>query len=171
MRRNRSEPILFDPEPERTLRLRRAQQRLAQQLATMAGNGGEGGPRVDPEMEARIEARVQERLAQRLLEKEQQNANRSLRDQTSASMSYDYPGSIVFPTVEGENFELRPAFIHLVSQHQFGGSSQEDPHAHLERFIRNCNTYKSATIPPNTIRLALFPFSIRDAPEEWLNSQ
>src|ERR1044072_7566634 len=86
-------------------------------------------------------------------------------------MSYDYPGSIVFPTIEGENFELRPAFIHVVSQHQFGGSSQEDPHSHLERFIRNCNIYKSATIPPDTIRMTLFPFSIRDAAEEWLNSQ
>src|ERR1044072_4908860 len=107
MRRNRSEPILFDPESERTLRLRRAQQRLAQQRATMEGNGGVGGPRVDPEMEARIEARVQERLAQMLLEQEQQNANRSLRDQTSASMSYDYPGSIVFPNMEGANFELK----------------------------------------------------------------
>src|ERR1044072_2724031 len=171
MRRNRSEPILFDPEPERTLHHRRAQQRLAQQSATMAGTEGGGGPRVDPEMEARIEARVQERLAQRLLEQEQQIANRSLRDQTSASMSYDYPGSIVFPNTEGANFELKPQFIHLVSQHQFGGSSLEDPHAHLERFIRNCNTYRSATVSADTIRMTLFPFSLRDAADEWLHSQ
>src|ERR1044072_2698998 len=103
-------------------------------------------------MERRIKAPVQERLAQRLLEQDQENSNRSLRDLTSASMSYNYPRSIVFPTIEGENFELRPTCIHLVSQHQFGGSSQEDPHAHLERFILNCNTYKSATIPTGTIR-------------------
>src|ERR1044072_4733226 len=158
MRRIRSEPILFDPEPERTLHLRRAQQRLAQQRTTMESNGGGGGPRVDPEMEARIEARVQERLAQRLLEQEQQNANRSLRDQTSAFMSYDYPGSIVFPNLKGANFELKPQFINLVNQHQFGGSSQEDPHAHLERFIRNCNTFRSATVPVDAIRMTLFPF-------------
>ena len=103
----------------------------------MAGTGG-GVP--NPEEEARIEAAVQERLAQRLQEQQMRDATRSLRDQTTASMSYNYPGSIVCPNVEGKHFELRPTFISLVSQHQFGGSSLEDPHAHLARFVRNCNT-------------------------------
>ena len=82
-------------------------------------------------------------------------------------MTYDYPRKIVYPKVEGANFELRPAFISLVSQHQFGGSLLEDPHAHLERFIRNCNTYRVHNVPIDTIRLASFPFSLRDAAEEW----
>src|ERR1044072_6958659 len=129
MRRNRLDPLLFDPEPERTLHLRQAQQRLAQQLAAMEGNGGAAAA----EMERRIEARVQERLAQRLLAQEQLDANRSLRDITSATMSYDYPGSIIYPIAEGANFELRPSFISLVSQDQFDGSSLQDPHTHLER--------------------------------------
>ena len=72
---------------------------------------------------------------------------------------------------EGANFELRPAFISLVSQHQFGGSSLEDLHAHLERFIRNCNTYWVHNVQTDAIRLTLFPFSLRDAAKEWLNSQ
>ena len=126
---------------------------------------------LNPAVEAQIEAQVQERLAQRLREREQRDANRSLRDQTAASMTYDYPGSIVYPNDEGENFELRPAFISLVSQHQFGGSSLEDPHTHLEKFIRNCNTYRVHNISSDMIRLAYFPFSLRDAAEEWLNSQ
>src|ERR1044072_3521991 len=98
MRRNRSDPLLFDPEPERTLRLRRAQLRLTQQqqqLAAMEGNSGTAGAAAAAEMERRIEAHVQERLAQRLLAQEQADANRSLRDLTAASMSYNYPGSIV----------------------------------------------------------------------------
>ena len=41
MRRTNSDPLLFDPEIERTIRRRRAHQRLVQ--ATMANNGGEGG--------------------------------------------------------------------------------------------------------------------------------
>ena len=169
MRRNKSDPLLFDPEPQLTIRRRRAHLRLTQ--ATMSGNnnGGGGGP--DREMEARIEAQVQERLTQRLQEQERQNALRPLRDHAAASMTYDYQGSIVYPNPEGVHFELRPAFIILVSQHQFGGSSLEDPHAHLERFIRNCNTYRVHNIPTNIIRLAAFPFSLRDAAEEWLNSQ
>src|ERR1044072_7228833 len=166
MRRNKSDPLLFDPEPERTFRLRLAQLRLTQRLAAM-GDGGEE----EAEMERRIEARVQERLAQRLLEQQQRDANRSLRDQTAASLTYDYPRSIVFPNAEGQNFELRPAFISLVSQNQFGGSSLEDPYAHVERFVRNFNIYRVNNASPDSIRLATFSFSLRDAAEEWLNSQ
>ena len=93
MRRNKSEPLLYDSEPEFTISRRRAHQRL---VAAMAGNVG-GGPIPNPEEEVRIEATVQERLAQRLQEQQLRDATRSLKDQTAASMSYDYPGSIVFP--------------------------------------------------------------------------
>src|ERR1044072_97622 len=167
MRRNKSEPLLFDPELERTIRRRQAHRRLVE-ATTMAATGG-GVP--NPEEEARIEAAVQERLAQRLQEQQLRDATRSLRYQTAASMSYDYQGSIVFPNAEGQNFELRPGFISLVSQHQFGGSSLEDPHAHLERFVRNCSTYRVNNASTESIRLAAFSFSLRDAAEEWLNSQ
>jgi len=48
MRRTNSDPLLFDPEIERTIRRRRAHQRLVQ--ATMAGNGGGGqGPNAEEE--------------------------------------------------------------------------------------------------------------------------
>src|ERR1044072_3903947 len=165
MRRNKSEPLIFDPELERTIRRRRAHQRLFEATA-MAGNGGTVP---NPEEEARIEAEVQERLAQRLQEQQLRDATRSLKDQTAASMSYDYPGSIVFPNAGGKNFELRPAFISLVSQHQLGGSSLEDPHAHLERFVRNCSTCRVNNVSSDSIMLVVFPFSLRDAAEEWLN--
>src|ERR1044072_5483857 len=142
MRRNNSAPILFDPKIERTIRRSQAHQRLVQ--ATMGENGG-GGRGPNAEEEARIEAAVEERLARRLQEEIQRDANRSLRDHTAASMSYDYPGSIVHDNAGGVQFELRPNFISLVSQSQFGGVSLEDPHAHLEELIRNHNNYKINT--------------------------
>jgi hypothetical protein len=86
-------------------------------------------------------------------------------------MSYDYPGSIVHANAGGVQFELRPNFISLVNQSQFSGGSLEDPHAHLERFIRNCNTCRINNVSAEAIRLAAFPFSLRDAAEEWLGSQ
>src|ERR1044072_3292616 len=162
MRRNKSEPLLFDPELERTICKRRAHQRFFEATA-MAGNGG---PVPNPEEEARIEAAVQELLTQRLQEQQLRDATRSLRDQTAASMSYDYLGSIVFPNAGEQNFDLRPAFISLVSQHQFGGSSLEDPHAHLERFVRNCLTYKVNNVSSDSIRLDAFPFSLERRFEE-----
>src|ERR1044072_2273704 len=167
MRRNKSEPLLYDPEPELTIRRKRAHQRL---VAAMAGNGG-GGPIPNPEEEARIAALVEEGIALRLQEQQQRDATRSLRDQTTAAMSYNYPGSIVSPNAGGQHFELRPSFISLVLQDQFGGSSKENPHAHLERFVRNCSTYHVQNVTPEMIMLSSFPFSLRDAAEEWLNSQ
>ncbi|XP_057432651.1 uncharacterized protein LOC130725440 [Lotus japonicus] len=86
-------------------------------------------------------------------------------------MTYDYQGSIFVPTAEGQDFELRPAFLSLIAQQQFGGGSLEDPHAHLERFIRNCSTYRVNNISSDSIRLASLHFSLRDTAEEWLNSQ
>src|ERR1044072_7047392 len=111
MRMNKSDPLLFDPEPKRTIPRRQSHEWLAQAI-TMEGNNNNS---LDSEVEAWIEEAVQERLAQRLREREQHDANRSLRNQTAESMSYDYPGSIVYLNVEGDNFELRPAFISLVS--------------------------------------------------------
>src|ERR1044072_6331824 len=86
-------------------------------------------------------------------------------------MTYNYPGSIVYPNAGGAQFELRPAFISLVSQRQFGGSSLEDPHAHLERFIRKCKTCRINNVSAEAIRHSAFSFSLRDAAEEWLGSQ
>ena len=37
--------------------------------------------------------------------------------------------------------------------------------------MRNCNTYHVHNVTSDMIRLASFPFSLRDAAEEWLNSQ
>ncbi|XP_057446113.1 uncharacterized protein LOC130738193 [Lotus japonicus] len=109
------------------------------------------------------EERVQEAVRRIQQERELEEANRPLRDLNEPIMSYDYPGSIAPQNAEARNFELRPALINLISQHT------EDAHAHLERFIRNCST----TRLPNAelVRLQLFPFSIRDTTEEWLNSQ
>src|ERR1044072_6629767 len=160
MRRNKSEPLLFDPEPELTIRRRRAHQRL---VRAMEGNGG-GGP--DPAVEARIEAAVQKRLAQRLQEQQLRYATRSLSDQTVASLSYDYPGSVVYPNAEGQNFELKPTFISQVGQHQFGGSSLKDPHAHLERFVSNCSTCRVNNATQDSIRLARSGYEVTRA-EQW----
>jgi len=38
---------------------------------------------------------------------------------------------IVYPTVEGNNFEIKPALIYLVQQNQFFGSPTEDPNFHV----------------------------------------
>jgi len=50
---------------------------------------------------------------------------------------------IVYLTVEGNNFEIKPAFIYLVQQNQFFGSLTEDPNLHVSNFSRFSGTLKA----------------------------
>ncbi|XP_057432471.1 uncharacterized protein LOC130725241 [Lotus japonicus] len=168
------EALLFDPEIDRTFHYRLAQQRRALASAMAA----ETNPETNAELEeARLRAefartqeeRVQEAVRRIQQERELEEVNRPRRNLNEPFMSYDYPGSIAPQDAEAQNFELRPAPINLISQHQYRGSATEDAHAHLERFIRNCSV---ARLPnAELVRLQLFPFSLRDTAEEWLNSQ
>ena len=71
------------------------------------------------------------------------------------------------PAVEANNFELKPALITMVQQHQFTGHPTEDPNEHLGRFLRMANTVKLNGVRPEVIKLHLFPFSLRDTAATW----
>ena len=57
------------------------------------------------------------------------------------------------PPIEANNFELKPALITMVQQHQFTSHPSEDPNEHLERFMRMANTVKLNWVRPNVIKL------------------
>jgi len=47
---------------------------------------------------------------------------------------------IVYPTVEGNDFQIKPALLSLVQQNQFSGSPTEDPNLHISTFLATqCN--------------------------------
>ena len=71
------------------------------------------------------------------------------------------------PTVDVNNFELKPALITMVLQHQFTGHPTEDPNEHLVRFLRMSNTMKLNGVRPEVIKLHIFPFSLRDIAATW----
>ena len=52
------------------------------------------------------------------------------------------------PTVDTNNFELKPALITMVQQHQFTSHPTEDPNEHLGRFLRMDNTVKLNGVRP-----------------------
>ena len=74
------------------------------------------------------------------------------------------------PTMDANNFELKPALITMVQQHQFTGHPTEDPNEHLGRFLRMENTVKLNGVRPEVIKLHLFPFSLRDIAATWYES-
>ena len=74
------------------------------------------------------------------------------------------------PTIEANNFEVKPALITMVQQHQFTGHLSKDPNEHMGRFMRMANTVKLNGVRPKVIKLQLFPFSMRDVAATWFNS-
>lgn len=74
---------------------------------------------------------------------------------------------IVYPTVQGSNFKIKPALLILVQQNQFSGSPSEDPNLHISTFWRLSVTCKD---DQETVRLHLFPFSLKDKASNWFNS-
>ena len=72
--------------------------------------------------------------------------------------------------MQANNFELKPALITMVQQHQFVGPPDEDPNEHLERFPRMENTIKLNGVNPSIIKLQLFPFSLKDVAASWFES-
>ena len=74
------------------------------------------------------------------------------------------------PTVDANNFELKPALVTMVQQQQFTGHPTEDPNEHLGRFLRMANTVKLNGVRPEVIKLHLFPFSLRDTAATWYES-
>ncbi|VFQ79478.1 unnamed protein product [Cuscuta campestris] len=77
---------------------------------------------------------------------------------------------IIPPDVTANNFEIKPAVIHMVSSNEFGGGPTEDPHNHITKFLRACNMIKIHGVPTDAIRLRLFLFSLRDRAQSLLDS-
>ena len=55
------------------------------------------------------------------------------------------------PTIEANNFELKPTLITMVQQNQFTSHPTEDPNEHMVRFLRMANTVKLNDVRPEVI--------------------
>ena len=57
------------------------------------------------------------------------------------------------PTIEENNFELKPGLITMVQQHQFTCNPSKDPNEHMGRFMTMANIVKLNGVKPEVIRL------------------
>ena len=100
----------------------------------------------------------------------EQNAHpRTLKDYVRPVVNKNNSG-IRCQTINANNFELKPGLISMVQQAQFSGSPLDDPNIHLVMFLEICDTVKMNGVTEDTIRLRLFPFSLRDKARGWLQS-
>src|SRR4051812_49002171 len=102
------------------------------------------------------------------------------RDAEGVNMFGDY----MKPTTEGygsavvrspltvNTFELKASTIGLIKDNaQFGGLPSEDSNQHLSNFLELCDTVKISGVSGDEIKRRLFPFSLRDHAQSWLQSQ
>ena len=85
-----------------------------------------------------------------------------------APISSNAPSCIVLPTTSATHFELKPAIIQLLPS--FYGLDREDPYMHVKDFLEICSTFKFQKISDESVKLRLFPFSLKDKSKAWLNS-
>ncbi|GJX47267.1 reverse transcriptase domain-containing protein [Tanacetum coccineum] len=82
-----------------------------------------------------------------------------------------YEDSIVIPAILAENFKLKHGLLNLVTSKQFYGFEKEDHHAHIRWFNKIASTIKYKDVPNSSIKLMLFPFSIKGAARIWLKKE
>ena len=77
------------------------------------------------------------------------------------------PSCIIFPE-DANNFHFRNGMIQLLPT--FHGLSKDDPYHHLREFEDVCATFSDQNCTESTVRLKLFPFSLKDKAKTWFNS-
>nr|GEU45962.1 reverse transcriptase domain-containing protein [Tanacetum cinerariifolium] len=82
-----------------------------------------------------------------------------------------YRDAIVIPTILAENFKLKIGLLSLVNSSQFHGFERDDPHSHIRWFSKITSTLKYKNVPHDAIKLMLFPFSLEEAAQIWLEKE
>ncbi|XP_075097809.1 uncharacterized protein LOC142175136 [Nicotiana tabacum] len=97
-------------------------------------------------------------------------ANRILRDYARPDR-FNCESCVKKPLVAANNFEIRTCLIQTIQQSCiFTSDLSEDPHSHLIDFLELVETAKYNGVPPEAIKLRLFPFSLKGEAKTWLRS-
>ena len=95
-----------------------------------------------------------------------QDRPRTLREHVNL-ISNSIPSCLIFPA-DVCHFNFKPGIIQLLPT--FHGFDSENPYLHLREFEEVCHTYNNLNCSMNTIKLKLFPFSLKDKAKTWLQN-
>ncbi|XP_020231419.1 uncharacterized protein LOC109811976 [Cajanus cajan] len=156
-----SEPLLNDPEIERTARRNNSNRRIRRTRANPVNQPTNQIPEV-----------LVSDIPEFNMEGEGDNHNR--RRTIGDAFTYTSPrefSSIVRPTRNDRLAEMKPALLQLISSHQFSGLDHEDPHTHLYTFYELCGSVGVSGADEEALFMRLFPFSLNGKAKAWLHSQ
>jgi len=94
------------------------------------------------------------------------NCVRTLRDYMNPTRT-SARSCIIFP-LDASHFNFKPDIIPLLPT--FHGLELENPYLHLREFEEVCTTSNDLNCNMSTIRLKLFPFSLKDKAKTWLQN-
>ncbi|XP_070028565.1 uncharacterized protein [Nicotiana sylvestris] len=159
------ELVNYDSEIERSLRLRRKGQALSSQSIACEGMENQEVENINPR---EVSPPVQ--IEDQFDEVTQRPANRILRDYARPDR-FNWESSVRKPPVVANNFEIRTGLIQTIQQSFiFTGDASEDPWSHLIDFLEIVETAKYNGVPPEAIKLRLFPFALKRDAKTWLRS-
>ena len=73
--------------------------------------------------------------------------------------------------IQVNNFELKSITLQILQGIQFHQLAHEDPNAHILNFFEVCDIVKYNGVSDDSIRLRLFPFSLKEKAKHWLISK
>jgi hypothetical protein len=95
-------------------------------------------------------------------------ARRCINDFSAPSSANVWTGPEM--NIKDGSFKLKPALINMVQQSSFCSKASEDANAHLQHFLKICNTFTIRGVTQDEVRLCLFPFSLLGKAKQWFYS-
>src|SRR4051812_47457485 len=96
-------------------------------------------------------------------------AEKKLEEYLTSNNDY-FRTPITQPAINAEDYKIKPHYLSLLQHNQFGGSAVEDSCMHLNTFTEICDMIRIKDVNLDTVKLRLFPFSLRGNAKEWLLS-
>jgi hypothetical protein len=90
-----------------------------------------------------------------------------LRDHYVPS-TYTPSSCLQLPNITTPQYEIKSSLIQVFPS--FYGLTNEGLYKHLDEFIEICSTMRLQNFFKDALRMRLFPFSLKDKAEYWLNS-
>ena len=74
----------------------------------------------------------------------------------------DFLSTPIAPLTDAESCEINAALLNVVMKDLFSGLPSKEAATHLNNFVDLCDMQKKKDVDNDSVKLTLFPFSLRD---------